>query len=39
MKWHALFCYASCIIIVFKPQISVKFRNKILTSGVELAVE
>lgn len=38
MKWHASFCYASCIIIVFKPQISVKCRNKILTSGVELAV-
>lgn len=39
MKWHASFCYASYIIIVFKLQVSVKFRNKILTSGVELAVE
>lgn len=33
-KCHASFYYASYIIIVFTPQISVKFRNKILTLGV-----
>lgn len=42
LRWHEIACIVllcSYIIVVFKPHIFVKFRNKMLTSGVKLGVE